>query len=143
MKTIALRFSNSFAPESGTIQAHQDLINEYGHVWYGKLGNCISRTVAEGIMKNEIPQILLIHSGTAKRYWAKVDKIQYDIPLLNEIPEYYRDRAKEFKTWFRVVQFQIAPGDILSHCIVLSSGHTLSQASRHSMSPYFIIKTDF
>lgn len=141
MKTIALRFSNSFAPESGTIQAHQDLIEQYGHVWYGKLGTRISNKVADDIMKNSSPQILLIHSGTSKRYWAKIDQIQYEVPPLAEIPEYYRSRVKEFKTWFRVKQFQVAPGNILSHCIVPSSGHSLSQASKHSMSPYFIIET--
>ena len=143
MKTIALRFSNSFAPESGTIRAHQDVIDRYGHVWYGKLGTRISKSVAEDILKNSFPQILLIHSGTSKRYWAKVDQIQYDVPPLVEIPEYYRNRAKDFKTWFRVIQFQNAPGDILSHCIVPSSGHSLSHASKYSMSPYFIIETDY
>ena len=142
MKTIALRFSNSFAPECGTIQSHQALIEEKGYVWYGKLGTKVSTGIADTILKNDNPRILLIHSGATQRYWAFIDKIEYSIPLLQEIPEYYRDRAAEFKTWFRVRSFILAPKDILSHCIVASSGVSLSQASRHSMSPYFIIETD-
>lgn len=142
MKTIALRFSNSFAPECGTIQSHQNLIHLNGYVWYGKLGAKVSTGIAETILKNDIPQILLIHSGSSQRYWATIDKIEYLIPPLQEIPEYYRDRATEFKTWFRVLSFTVAPKDILSHCFVASSGVSLSRASRHSMSPYFIIETE-
>lgn len=34
MKTIALRFSNNFAPDIGTIEAHNEVIKEKGYVWY-------------------------------------------------------------------------------------------------------------
>ena len=142
MKTIALRFSNSFAPECGTIQSHQALIDQDGFVWYGKLGSKVSSGIADIILKNDHPRILLIHSGAVQRYWAYIDKIDYITPPLQEIPEYYRHRAAEFKTWFRVRSFELAPKDILSHCVVASSGTILSKASRHSMSPYFIIETD-
>ena len=142
MKTIALRFSNSFAPECGTIHSHQALIEQNGYVWYGKLGAKVSPGTVDTILKNDNPQILLIHSGGAQRYWALIDKIEYSTPPLLEIPEYYRDRATEFKTWFRVRSLILAPKDILSHCVVASSGVSLSHASRYSMSPYFIIETD-
>lgn len=47
MKSIALRFSEKFAPPEGTIAAHQALIDEKGYVWYGKLGSALSaKTVA-------------------------------------------------------------------------------------------------
>lgn len=42
MKTVALRFANKFAPECGTIEAHNELIKQNGYVWYGKLGNKIA-----------------------------------------------------------------------------------------------------
>lgn len=44
--------------------------------------------------------------------------------------------------WSRVTRFEDAPKNILSQCTVASSGATLSQALRHSMSPYFIIETN-
>ena len=37
MRTIALRFSNSFAPECGTIKAHEELISLNGFVWLESL----------------------------------------------------------------------------------------------------------
>ena len=139
MRTIALRFSNKFAPDCGTIEAHNELIQKNGYVWYGKLGNKIAASVFDEILGNDEPRILLIHSGALNRYWAYVDKIQHDIPERNNIPAYYRDEADKFKTWFRVLKFEDAPRDIMSKCTVASSGQELGVASKHSMSPYFII----
>ena len=142
LRTIALRFSNNFAPDEGTIRAHEAIISERGFVWYGKLGSRISRQAKNAILSNETPMILLIHSGATGRYWAFIDMIKDEIPPSEEIPAYYRDRAGDFSTWFRVLKFEEAPRDILSHCFVASSGASLSIASRHSMSPYFIIDYD-
>ena len=142
MRTIALRFSNNFAPDIGTIRAHEELINEKGFVWYGKLGSKISAKVSMDIMKNESPRILLIHSGAAARYWAYIDKTQNEVPELDGIPEYYRNRTGDFKSWFRIIRIEVAPRDILVHCFVSSSHVPLSIASRHSMSPYFIIDVE-
>ena len=142
MKTIALRFSNNFAPDAGTIAEHQEVIDEIGYVWYGKLGSSVSSTVIDQILENKNPKILLIHSGATGRYWAYIDAAQKETPELSAIPAYYCDIADRFNTWFRVIRFEDAPKNILSQCTVASSGATLSQASRHSMSPYFIIETN-
>lgn len=91
------------------------------------------------ILENDEPKILLIHSGSIGRYWAYIDAVQRDTPDSSAIPKYYRDIIDKFNTWFRVTRFEDAPKNILSQCTVASSGATLSQASRHSMSPYFII----
>lgn len=140
MKTIALRFADNFAPEKGTIAAHNDVINEYGYVWYGKLGNAVSNKVMDEIMKCDNPQILLIHSGKTGRYWAHLDKIQHEIPEKECIPEYYRDNASAFKTWFKVNRIVPAAKDVLSKCVVVSSQRQLAEVSKSSMSPYFIIE---
>lgn len=139
MKTVALRFANKFAPECGTIEAHNDLIKQNGYVWYGKLGNKIAGSIFPEILDNEPSRILLIYSGSTGRYWAYVDKIQHKIPELSEVPEYYRDMADKFKTWFRVIRFEDAPKGLMGKCIVASSGATLSDDSKHSISPYFKI----
>lgn len=38
MRTIALRFGETFSTDCGTIAAHQRIIDMLGYVWYGKLG---------------------------------------------------------------------------------------------------------
>ncbi len=87
-------------------------------------------------------KVLLIHSGTQKRYWAYVDAISREYPGDGEYPDYYADRSDRIRTWLRVVRFEDAPMDIMSKCTVMSSGALLSYTSRHSMSPYFKIEVN-
>ena len=139
MKTIALRFGDHFAPECGTIAAHQVLIDKLGFVWYGKMGSSVATDMIEELKAQGDAKILLIHSGKFDRYWAYVSDIKKEIPNLEEIPEYYRDMADSFKTWFKITKFEKAPKDIMAKCIVTSSGNRLGNVSKHSMSPYFKI----
>lgn len=139
MRTIALRFSDNFAPANGTIKLHQECINKKGFVWYGKLGSPVSMSVGEQVLKNDKPRILLIQSGKSARYWAYIDRISKEVPEKENIPEYYRDQANLIKTWFRVIKFETAEKNVMAKCIVASSKALLSSTSRHSMSPYFII----
>ena len=81
-----------------------------------------------------------MQSGKPSRYWAYVDKVMKDTPPLYEIPEYYREQAGIFHTWFRILKIEEADKNVMSACTVASSGAPLSLTSRSSMSPYFIIE---
>ena len=139
MRTVAFRFAENFAPKCGTIAAHEELSFENGFVWYGKLGATVSAKTSKEILGNDDPAILLVHSGGTDRWWAHVEAIQRETPDLCEIPAYYRDRADDFGCWFKVTRFEKADPKVMSCCFVSSSGKVLTEASRHSMSPYFII----
>ena len=142
MKTIALRFGEHFSPECGTIAAHQQIIDELGYVWYGKMGNPVATRIVDELLKLDDTKILLINSGKADRYWAHVSDIKKETPEQEGIPSYYRENTDKFKTWFKVISFEPAPKDIMSKCYVVSSGAVLGEVSKHSMSPYFIIRYD-
>ena len=139
MRTIALRFSDNFAPPDGTIAEHRKCIYKKGFVWYGKLGSPVSERVCTELLENESPRFLLIHSGKSARYWAYTDRIIKSVPALEDVPEYYRFQADSFRTWFRLIDIEEADKSVMSRCRVASSGMLLSIASRSSMSPYFII----
>ena len=139
MKTIALRFGENFSPKCGTIAAHQRIIDDYGYVWYGKLGIAVGGKIIEEMKQSTDPKFLLINSGKADRYWVHFIEISKDKPNVAEYPAYYAEKADLMKTWFKVITFEPAARDVMSHCFVASSGNSLSEASRHSMSPYFII----
>lgn len=139
MKTIALRFGETFSSEGGTIKAHQEVIAARGYVWYGKLGSPVSSAVAKEILDQEDPRVLLIHSGGSERYWLHVVDILREVPNLDYVSSYYRNQAEDFGCWFKVVSIERADKAVMSHCVVRSSGKPLTAASRHSMSPYFII----
>lgn len=138
--TIALRYGENFAPKCGTIVAHQKIIDEIGHVWFGKLGKRVSTNILNRFHEEPINTILLVGSGTTERYWAYVVDAIRETPTLNEIPEYYRHRADDFNSWFKITKFVRASKDVLSRCTLLSSGKLLSNAARHSMGSFFVIK---
>ena len=138
MIAVALRFAETFAPETGTINAHQEIIAQYGFVWYGKLGLPISEKNQQILLQNDDPKILLVHSGKSDRYWAHFDKMQRDMPE-EGIPPYYGEMINKMKTWFRVTKIEAADKSVMSKCFVKSSGVSLTEVSKHSISPYFII----
>ena len=67
MRTVALRFAESFAPECGTVAAHQEPINANGHVRHGKLGSAVSTKTAGEILDGDDPEFF-IHSGGQDRW---------------------------------------------------------------------------
>lgn len=140
MKTIALRFSEIFSPDEGTIYHHQKILDENGYVWYGKFGSAVSKTYLEEILKSDDPKFLLIQSGGTGRYWIHFCDACKNVPDKEHIPAYYRDVADKFKTWFKVTRIEKADRDVMSKCIVISSKSPLSHASMYSMSPYFKIE---
>ncbi len=140
LKTIALRFSDNYAPEEGMVFLHKKMITKNGFVWYGKFGNKVSKEIIDEQLKTNDPKLLLIKSGGVERYWLHFDKYQETTPDIDKIPEYYRNNCAEIKCWFRVTCFEKAEKDILSKCFVISSGDCLSNASKHSMNPYFKIE---
>ena len=142
MHTIALRFADNFAPPEGTIAAHSALIEKNGYAWFGKMGSALSSDTIKMVMEACPAKVLLIHSGTQKRYWAYVDDISREYPGDGEYPDYYTHLSNKIKTWLRIIRFEDAPKKIMSKCTVMSSGIPLSYASRHSMSPYFRIEVN-
>ena len=139
MKTIALRLGETFSPDCGTIATHQSIIDQFGFVWYGKLGTAVSGKVIKEMMQSDDPMFLLIRSGKPERYWVHFSNVSTSRPALFEYPQYYAEKADAMKTWFKVTRIEPAAKDVMSHCFVASSGKSLSEASRQSMSPYFII----
>ena len=142
MKTVALRFSDNYAPEEGMIFLHQQLIDKYGYVWYGKFGNSISQKIIDMILYMKDRKFLLIKSEGQERYWAHFDDIKkYDINI-EAIPEYYRNDRNRVKCWFKITKFEKDDSKVMSKCYVASNGSLLSNISKYSMSPYFVINYD-
>ena len=96
--------------------------------------------IVDEILQSEEPRILLISSGKTDRYWAHISAISNECPKRGLSPDYYRDKIEKIRTWFKVVKFEKADSNIMSKCMVTSSGSSLSEASKHSMSPYFKIE---
>lgn len=139
MKTIALRFADNYAPADGTIKLHEDVIKEYGYVWYGKFGNSLSQKNIDMLLEMEDRKFLLIKSGGQERYWVHFDDIKRENINIEAIPKYYRNDRNRVKCWFKVTKFEKTDSKVMSKCFVASNGSLLSNTSKYSMSPYFVI----
>jgi hypothetical protein len=139
MKTIALRFSDNYAPKEGTIKLHQNLIEKYGYVWYGKFGNSISKEMKTILLENKDKRFLLIKSGGIDRYWIYYETVESKISDNIHIPEYYRNNTDKIGAWFKVIAIKKAENNIMGKCIITATGQVLSLASKYSMNPYFKI----
>ena len=141
MKTIALRFSDNYAPKEGMIYHHQAFIDKYGYVWYGKFGNRILKGLLDDMLENGTNRFLLIKSGSIERYWVYFDEYkQNELPDLNMVPEYYRNDYEKVGCWFKVFKIEKAEKNVLKKCFLISTGCSLSTVSKHSMNPYFKIE---
>lgn len=145
IKTIALRFSDNYAPLEGTIKLHQDVIYKFGYAWYGKFENSLSQKNIDMLFKMEEKKFLLIKSGCQERYWVYFEDIRKENININAVPSYYRNDIKRIKCWFRILEFEKVDSKVMSKCFVISNGALLSNTSKYSMSPYFVIdcKEDF
>ena len=142
MKTIALRFSDNYAPKEGTIKLHEDVINKYGYVYYGKFGNPILDSYCKEVLSEKEPRFLLIKSGCQERYWAYIEDITRTIDEPEKVPEYYRNKKDTVKCWFKIIKIELAEKNVMSKCTIISNGAPLSSASKGSMNPCFKIDYD-
>ena len=136
MKSLALRFSDNFAPKSGTIEEHKKIINSKGYVWYGKVGNKISTKILDGILANGPVRILLIKSSSSERYWATVEAYSYERQTIH--PSYYDSNIDNMHVWLKITKIEIAEDGVLEKCTT-STGKKLSDIYKKSMGSYFCI----
>lgn len=137
-RTVAMRFTDNLT-DLGTIKEHENLIRKYGFSWYGKFGLPLSNKICSEVLEETPSKVLLINSGSSERYWAYVTDISRDPPLAKFVPGYYHHLMGKVRCWLKVIRFQKAPRDIMTRCIVVSSGRILSDSSKCSLSPFFII----
>ena len=84
-------------------------------------------------------KFLLIKSGGQERYWAHFTDIKKEEINVDAIPKYYRNDKDYIKCWFKITKFEKADSKVMSKCFVASNGSLLSNTSKYSMSPYFVI----
>ena len=138
MRTIALRFSDTFAPKTGTIREHNKIIGECGYVWYGKIGSKISPKIFDEILSNGPVKILMIKASSPDRYWATLEDVSYKEQKPH--PKYYGIEASYMKTWLKITKIDEAPENILERCFIPSTGNRLSDIYKRSMGAHFNIE---
>ncbi len=140
MKTIVLRYSDSFAPNNGSLFEHEKILNENGYVWWGKKGPRISPKVISDLFSDGQSKILLIRGGSSEKYWAIVEEIVDECPQPSYVPEYYRKELVFYGSFLKIIQFVKADDDILDHCYVYTTGKCMADIINKAMASYYIVE---
>lgn len=141
MKTLALKYSESKAPDCGTVQAHNELIDKFGYVWFGKFGTNTNRNIIREILESGDPKILLVSGKQKKIHWAYINEVTTELSELEAVPDYYRRDVDRVKTWFKVIRFEEVSQEILSQFIVSSSKKKLISSLERGMSSSYLIES--
>lgn len=141
MKTIALRYSDNYAPEEGTITLHKSVIEKEGFVWYGNFGHKVSEKIIQEQLKNSDPKFILIKSNSNDYYWAHFTAYLSNTPPPQKyIPKYYRNKSDIIKTWFKIIELEKIDQNEIDKCVVISSGDSLIDSCNKCMTSYFKIE---
>lgn len=141
MTTIALRFSDSFSTNKGTLFEHEQILKSNGYVWWGKHGSGINEKTAMNLLSKGPIKIILMRSGTKERYIATVNDIVRKCPEPHLIPEYYRDDKTFYGSFLKITKIERADDNVLNRCFVKSNGRNLGEMINKTMAAYFVIET--
>lgn len=137
-RLLILRYGKQIV--ENCIKLHQDIIDEIGYCWFGKLGTIPSKKSIEEMLDEEKPMMVLYARGAA--YICSVEVVTYDKPE-NGYPDYYQtelfDKLMYPSIYFKLTSIQeIEVGD-LNKFTVISSGNSAANTLMHSMSSFLFV----
>lgn len=123
------------------IQEHQNVINNLGYVWFGKIGIRPKSSIIDKMLDSELKSNFIILKSAKECYLCHFDKYSLISPE-NGFPEYYishlRMTSDTFSIWFRITEMKkISDLTSLQEIVVESSGNPLLVACRQSMAAHF------
>lgn len=143
-KLLVLRYGKQIV--ENCIELHQEVIDEKGYCWFGKLGTVPSKKSIDAVLDEEKPSIILYARGSA--FLCEISEVGYEKP--NEgYPVYYKkelfDKLSFPTIYFKLVSMESLNVNELDKFTVISSGNSAINTLLHSMSSFLFIsygKTD-
>ncbi len=150
---LALRFSDRLFRVGNVVQRHQDVIETFGAVWFGKIGQPIGRETASLLRRSAangdggscLFLVQRYQSGTDLFRSCILDVATDGAPeeqIL--VPTYYEELGltTHMRSWLKIGAIEKAPVVTLDRLTVVSSGRTLRNALRTSMAGAFVVEDD-
>lgn len=143
-KLLVLRYGKQIV--QNCIELHQEIIEEKGYCWFGKLGTVPSKKSIDAVLEEEKSSIILYARGSA--FLCEINEVTYDKPD-EGYPDYYKNELFD-KFTFPTIYFKLASMESLNvneleKFTVISSGNSAINTLLHSMSSFLFIsygKTD-
>ena len=138
-KLLVLRYNTKVEPEC--IKLHQNVIQQTGYCWFGKIGKIPSAWMLEAVFAEKAPAILLYNrSGT---FLSTLEDFSYETQQ-EGIPEYYINQLYNNgvfpESYFKLTSIEKINTSILEHLFVFSSGKNMHETlNGRAMSSFFFV----
>lgn len=137
-KLLVLRFGKQIV--ENCIELHQEIIEEKGYCWFGKLGTVPSKKSIDAVLDEEKPSIILYARGSA--FLCEISEVIYEKPD-EGYPGYYKNELFDklsFPTiYFKLLSMEVLNVNDLEKFTVISSGNSAINTLLHSMSSFLFI----
>ena len=135
-KFLVVRFGNNIVEDC--VNKHQDVIEQKGYCWFGKIGVVPSKKVLQSVFEEEFPTLVLYTRN--KAYICELLDTTEDKPV-EGYPNYYEEElfntGRNPKIYFKLKSMQMWELSELNKCVVCSSRNNLMQTLNKSMSSSF------
>lgn len=128
---LLIRFSDNLFAVGNAITKHQEVIDQQGNVWFGKLGTPIAQKAIDSVnlqIDKKIPTFLYLVKGNRRKstfYKARIITASSGFPKKEKdfIPAYYFEKkiAKQMKSWIKILDIELLVDDEIKSLRVKSS----------------------
>lgn len=137
-KILILRYGKQIVEEC--IKLHQEIIEDLGYVWFGKLGTAPGKNSIDSMLDEEQPKLILYARGEG--YLCSVEEVSYNTPT-DGYPEYYQKELFEKliypSIYFKLITIEKIEISDLDELTVVSSGNSALNTLMHSMSSFLFV----
>ena len=146
---LVIRFSDTLFDVGDVISNHNDVVDQHGAVWFGKLGGTLSLSRIEWLNKQiaqNIPTFGYFIKGNRRKstpYKANILSISRDFPKKEKalIPPYYAKKKliKFMNAWVKIEHIEQVEMSDLKNLKTINSIFPLEETLSRSQSGYFLV----
>ena len=147
---LLIRFSDNLFSAGDVISLHQQVIEQKGVVWFGKLGTPIAQRHIEAIniqTQNKNPSFLFLVKGNRRKstfYRANIEMLSSALPKNEKdlIPPYYFKLkiAKHMKFWAKLSDIKSITESEMQKIQVVGSVLEIGETLARSSSGHFVVR---
>ena len=127
-----------YGKKKDCIEKHQEVLENIGYCWFGKIGVIPSAKVIKAIQDEDVPKIVLYSQG--KSFVADMTEVSYEKPQ-EGYPAYYQtelfDETVFPKSYYKITSIKPLDGNDLDKLRIVSSGSRALDTLNRSMSSFF------
>lgn len=146
--SVVVRYGEHLAPRSGTIAAHNSVLDRLGYVWFGKMGsplahariNCLAEQITHGL-----PTYVVLVGGKQSKGTCHICTLSRltrsrEVIDIEGVPEYYRSLDTLVGTWLRITSIDSVDNRLVGDIFLIDTGTRLRDALARSMSGHFYVQ---